>query len=298
MSPSASLFPDTKGSPDGDPPARILIAIDGAAGHDELAAMLQNCGLTVLPRGTEWREARPDVLIVQAEAPLSPPSAESLSARPGLVVLGEHTSGEADVTLPADATPRELALACRLLAQVVRLRRRLDEGSRAGDALRQQAACDPLTRLPNRRAWEEELNRQVHIARNTGQPLCVALLDLDHFKQVNDGWGHAAGDQLLAAAASALRQSLRQEDFVARLGGDEFGLLLAGLDADSAASVIERVRSRLPAQIAHTTPFVTSASVGFHVDSGGKCSAEQLLAQADLARRKAKRHGRDRTEGC
>jgi diguanylate cyclase (GGDEF)-like protein len=126
--------------------------------------------------------------------------------------------------------------------------------------------------------------------------LCVALVDLDHFKQVNDGWGHAAGDQLLIATATALRQSLRQDDFVARLGGDEFGLLLTGLDAAASTSVIERVRAGLPGRIAQVTPFLTSASVGFHIyDGSADATPEQLLAHADLARRKAKAQGRDRT---
>jgi diguanylate cyclase (GGDEF)-like protein len=152
--------------------------------------------------------------------------------------------------------------------------------------------------LPNRRAWNEELQRRLSIAREMGHPFCVALLDLDHFKQVNDGWGHPAGDQLLAATAAALKQSLRQDDFVARLGGDEFGLLLTGVDAPSAAGVVERIRASLPARIAQTTRFVTSASAGYCVWNGEReATPESLLAQADRARRVAKTQGRDRVAG-
>jgi diguanylate cyclase (GGDEF)-like protein len=152
--------------------------------------------------------------------------------------------------------------------------------------------------LPNRRAWDEELARRLTAVGNSGQSLCVALVDLDHFKQVNDGWGHPAGDQLLVATAAALRQSLRQDDFVARLGGDEFGLILAGLDAASAAGVVERVRAELPARIARSTPHVTSASLGYCVYDGSiEQSPEQVLARADRARRLAKTQGRNRAVG-
>jgi diguanylate cyclase (GGDEF)-like protein len=211
----------------------------------------------------------------------------------GVVQIGGE--GPADVVLPESFSPRELALACRLLSSVVRLRRQVQEGRQTGRRLREEALGDSLTGLPNRRAWDEELSQRIAAAQSQGQPLCLAVVDLDHFKQVNDGWGHAAGDRLLQAAAGALKQSLRQDDFVARLGGDEFGLLLAGLDAEAAASVIERLRSGLPARIAQATPYVTSISIGYTLWQGsGPCTAESLAKGADAARRQAKCQGRDR----
>lgn len=212
----------------------------------------------------------------------------------GLIAIG-RSDMRADVTLPEDFSPRELLLACQLLAQVVRLRRGLDEGAEQRQAWQQEASRDALTGLPNLRGWNEELTRRMTAARALNQPLCVAMLDLDYFKQVNDGWGHTAGDQLLVAAAAALRQSLRQDDFVARLGGDEFGLLLEGVDAANAAVVIERIRTALPARIAQVTPHVTSASVGYHLwQPDVDATPEALLEEADRARRQAKSHGRDR----
>ncbi len=244
----------------------------------------------------------PEVIVVVHPRPLASGHAEELAhresaARPAVVVVG-LTADDADLLLPTDFLPRELVLACRLLAQVVRLRRRLEEHAQQGLAWRQEAALDALTQLPNRRAWQEELCKRSEAARAGGQSLCVALVDLDHFKQVNDGWGHAAGDQLLISTGAALRHSLRQHDFVARLGGDEFGLLLSGLDATSAAPVIERVRAGLPSRIAQSTPHVTSVSIGYAVfDGHDAVTPETLQARADLARRLAKTQGRDRTVG-
>lgn len=201
----------------------------------------------------------------------------------------------ADVVLPESFSARELQLACRLLCDVVRLRRQVQQGRQAGRRLRAESLSDSLTGVPNRRAWDEELAERVAAAQGTGRPLCLAVVDLDHFKQVNDGWGHAAGDRLLQAAADALRQSLRQDDFVARLGGDEFGLLLIGLDAEAADAVINRLCQSLPARIAQATPHVTSISIGYSLWLGdGPCAAAALLKAADSARRQAKSQGRNR----
>jgi diguanylate cyclase (GGDEF)-like protein len=280
-------------SPDSEP-AKVLIVAE-ARKREQLEELLRGSGASVLRLAEAGGDA-PDVIVVCREGPAASLHAEESGSatRPGVIVIGASAATDADVVLPADVLPRELILACQLLTQVVRLRRRLQEGTRLGDTWREQASCDPLTQLPNRRAWEDEVRRRCQIARSSQQPLCVALLDLDYFKQVNDGWGLAAGDQLLAAAAAALRQSLRQDDFVARLGGDEFGLLLSGLDATAAAGVIERVRAGLPARIAQSTPFVTSASVGCCMyDCQSELSAQQLFDRADQARRKAKSQGRD-----
>lgn len=276
------------------PPTVLLLAPSGV-GQSRLADMLRGIGAIVTDAAAG---EVPDLIVVERGDPVASAHAEGADRadRPGLIAIGESNPTDADVTLPADFTLRELGLACRLLAQVVRLRRRLHAGVQQSDAWRQEAACDPLTQLPNRRAWDEELARRLKAARSSAQAVCVALVDLDHFKQVNDGWGHAAGDQLLIATAAALRQSLRQEDFVARLGGDEFGLILAGLDAASAPGVVERVRIELPARIARSIPFVTSASVGYVVfDGSTDISSAQVLAHADRARRLAKTQGRDRS---
>jgi diguanylate cyclase (GGDEF)-like protein len=213
---------------------------------------------------------------------------------PAIIAIGPALA-DADVCLPADFLPRELLTACRLLAGIVRLRGELAEGQRAERQLEREAHLDPLTQLPNLRAWSEELAARLSRARSTRQPLGVAIVDVDHFKQINDGWGHAAGDQLLIATAQALRQSLRQEDFVARLGGDEFGLLLSGLDADGVKGVLERVHAELPGRIASRSRQVASVTIGYAIDHGQpSLTAEQLTRSADEAWQLAKQRGRNR----
>ena len=98
--------------------------------------------------------------------------------------------------------------------------------------LARQARTDELTALPNRRAWDEAVVREMSRARRTGRPLCLAFLDLDHFKAFNDTYGHQAGDAHLRRAAAAWRRELRAIDVLARYGGEEFGILLPDMDLD------------------------------------------------------------------
>jgi diguanylate cyclase (GGDEF)-like protein len=149
----------------------------------------------------------------------------------------------------------------------------------------ESARMDPLTSTPNRRAWDEELERELSRARRSQRPLCVALLDLDHFKAFNDEYGHRSGDRLLRRAASGWKLAVRASDFLARYGGEEFAVLLPDCGIDEAMSVIERLRAvALDGQ-------TVSAGVA---EWNRYESAEALIDRADLALYKAKRDGRDR----
>ncbi len=108
--------------------------------------------------------------------------------------------------------------------------------------LEQLSHEDPLTGLANRRRWDAELSVVCAAARESGRPVSVVLLDIDHFKQINDRRGHAAGDEALQAVANLLRGRVRDGDLVARLGGDEIGVLLPGTDLEGAGGLAERVR--------------------------------------------------------
>jgi len=218
---------------------------------------------------------------------------------PGVVRVG--TDGPGDVRLPADCTDRELCLACRLLAQIVRLRRRAIQSAEIHRELSAQAMTDPLTGLPNRRAWDAALPERLALAGRRSQ-LCLAILDLDHFKQINDSHGHAIGDEVLRATGVAINDNLRQDDFVARLGGDEFGLLLWVPDEEVAAAVVERVRAALPEGFSRTVLPNVTASAGYQLT--GTCGASAPLPSsdafymaADAALREAKRRGRNCTVG-
>lgn len=148
------------------------------------------------------------------------------------------------------------------------------------------ARTDELTGLPNRRAWQERLPREVAVAMRRQEPLCVAMLDLDHFKRYNDRLGHQAGDRLLKQVAGAWSSDLRQIDVLARYGGEEFALALPGIEVEEALEVVERLRER--------TPEEQRFSAGVASWNGSE-SVGELLGRADAALYHAKRNGRHRS---
>jgi diguanylate cyclase (GGDEF)-like protein len=151
--------------------------------------------------------------------------------------------------------------------------------------LQSSARTDPLTGLPNRRVWDEDLERELARARRHGGHLCLAMLDLDRFKAFNDHHGHQGGDQLLASTAAAWRPALRTTDTLARYGGEEFAVLLPHSDQDGAMAVIER--------LLEVVPLGQTASAGVAVWDGTE-TASELLARADAALYEAKGAGRAR----
>jgi diguanylate cyclase (GGDEF)-like protein len=148
------------------------------------------------------------------------------------------------------------------------------------------ARTDELTGLPNRRAWQEELARELPRSRRSGEPLCVAMLDLDHFKRYNDHQGHQAGDRLLKRVAGAWSSELRATDVLVRYGGEEFALALPGCGIDDAVATVERLRAVIPSG--------QTCSAGIACWDGQERGSE-LLDRADRALYEAKRSGRDRT---
>ena len=148
------------------------------------------------------------------------------------------------------------------------------------------ARTDALTGLPNRRAWDAELEREILHASRTETPLCVALLDLDFFKQFNDLNGHPAGDSHLKEVASLWRTRLRAADLIARYGGEEFAVLLTATDALQARQVVETLRGSVPLD--------QTVSAGI-AQWDGEEPGPELFARADAALYEAKRSGRDRT---
>jgi len=168
---------------------------------------------------------------------------------------------------------------------------------RLREALRTQSIKDPLTGLYNRRYLQELLDREIRRATRSSQPLGVLMLDLDHFKNFNDTYGHEAGDAVLRETASLLVRSIRAEDFVCRFGGEEFVVILPTADLRATTSRAERIRSKLRSLMVSYAgqslgPVTVSIGVAGLPIHG---TADKILLQAaDAALYRAKREGRDR----
>jgi diguanylate cyclase (GGDEF)-like protein len=141
------------------------------------------------------------------------------------------------------------------------------------------ATHDPLTSVSNRRGWDERVAVELGRAQRSGESLCIALIDLDKLKLVNDREGHAAGDRLLVASAQAWSLAIRDVDLLARLGGDEFAVLLPDCGQAAASEVVERMRAATPNHHAFSAGIVTWD----HVQS-----ATKLVGRADQALYRAK----------
>jgi diguanylate cyclase (GGDEF)-like protein len=161
--------------------------------------------------------------------------------------------------------------------------------------LREQADHDLLTGAANRRQLSRRLTELLGHAPRTGARLAVLYLDLDHFKEINDAHGHAAGDVVLAAVAAEIRAAVREQDLVARLGGDEFVVLLDGVrgldDATAVAAKVLRAVRR-PVEIGGVT-VTPRASIGIALVEPGE-DEDSVIARADAALYEAKDAGRDR----
>ena len=159
--------------------------------------------------------------------------------------------------------------------------------------IQQQALTDALTGCYNRRSFELQLDRELHVARRQHQPLSLAMLDLDRFKQLNDSVGHDAGDAALRKLADCFKQELRGVDSASRFGGDEFAVILPQAYPEGALVVAERLRSRIE-QI-HIPGFGNlSASIGIATFPSHGSSRAELVVAADAALYSAKRTGRNR----
>src|SRR6187401_2395516 len=221
-------------------PARILLSSGDEARVRAWHEALRTARCQVVNGDGEAAE-EVDVVVLDrplSEANLPLDDQRIASGQTGMIAVGIGLP--ADVSLPADHSPRELRLACLLLSEIVRLRRQREASRRQEKVLTHLALSDPLTGLPNRRAWDQQLAERLSGA---GQgEWCLALLDVDLLHDVNDQRGHLEGDACLRRIADRLSGLVRRGDFVARLGGDEFGVLLEGLNAERAAAQVDLIR--------------------------------------------------------
>jgi two-component system, cell cycle response regulator len=212
----------------------------------------------------------------------------------GAKVRGLRAGASDYVAKPFD--PEELVARVRVHLKIKALQ---DELRQKNKLLDQLSRTDDLTRIANRRMLDEFLAREYSRAVRLTQPLAVVMVDIDHFKQFNDNWGHAIGDLVLAAVASTLAGGMRPYDLVARYGGEEFVLVMPQSPADVAVVAAERLLQAIRVLKVQTAKGALSVTVSMGVAAWPDVaveSAAELLKHADGALYAAKQAGRDRVK--
>ncbi|MBJ7536177.1 sensor domain-containing diguanylate cyclase [Marinomonas transparens] len=186
-----------------------------------------------------------------------------------------------------------------VLATIIAYRVKLLESMKANqEELKLLAATDPMTQLYNRRYFNTEADFQLELAKQSKQPLSIAVLDIDFFKRVNDNYGHAVGDQVIIQVAKSLKELCRTKDIVARFGGEEFVVLLPNTAADDAFNIIENIRRSLGEmvmQVEGKNNLTFTISAGVSAVAQRQNGIEKALAFADDALYEAKNSGRNRS---
>jgi diguanylate cyclase (GGDEF)-like protein len=154
---------------------------------------------------------------------------------------------------------------------------------------------DPLMGTYNRRFFDESIGREVERARRYARNLCLLMMDIDHFKSVNDTHGHQKGDDVLRAVAAIVMENTRSNDLVVRYGGEEIAVILPETDVEQAAVVAEKIRRRVELEAEERADIPVTISIGIAYYGPATATVESLIAKADAALYVAKRRGRNRT---
>jgi diguanylate cyclase (GGDEF)-like protein len=195
--------------------------------------------------------------------------------------------------------PKVLNVIAGVVVLALLLRKWLPAFSRDVAVLQAFADTDPLTQLLNRRSFLTFGQDAVEHYRRYGRPFAVLMIDIDHFKGVNDTYGHAVGDIVLERVASTIKTTLRPTDKVARFGGEEFVVLLREIAEADVVTTAERVRSAIASLAVHTEhgDMSVTASLGWTITSDAAEDIAQVIERADLALYSAKTQGRNRVMG-
>jgi two-component system, cell cycle response regulator len=298
---------------------RVLIADDDTISRRMLANMLASWGYEVLEAkdGAEaWRRIREsdpprlailDWMMPGMTGPVLCRKLRALRSEPYTYVLlltartnkedvveGMESGADDYVTKPFNT--QELQVRLRAGRRIVDLQSELVA---AREALREQATRDPLTCVWNRYAIFDTLNREAGRAGRERSPLAVIMADLDHFKKVNDTYGHMTGDAVLREAARRMQARLRVYDHVGRYGGEEFLIVMPGSTVANAIQLAERIRCAVASETVTAANACLNITASFGVaavDRTASVSPEALIRQADAALYRAKEAGRNRVE--
>lgn len=295
-------------------PARILIVDDDPASARPVVEAVAELGHEV-ELATNWTDAvrgfgdAVDLVLMDAVMPMVDgfkltrvlrERAQSYTPILFLTGLDDVASKQRGMSVGADdflskpVDPMELRVRLAAMLRIRRLTQAL-EAERRGYA--RLAHVDELTGVPNRRSYDERLAVELEQARSSGRPLSLLLVDIDHFKQINDTLGHAVGDEVLAFTGALLRELTRREDLVFRYGGEEFAVLARDTERERARVLAERVRAAFETRSASTSAGRRSCSLGlatYDPDSGEAPDGARLFARADAKLYEAKQSGRNR----
>ena len=307
-------------------PSRALLVLDSPTEAAVLSSILARQGLDTrsVSRGADAiralsRDARPDIVVmdsalrdmdgVQALRALKEHADEEFLP---VVLLSSQTGPESRVSGLMAGADDVLSKPCQgaeLWARVtalLRIKAAQDSLRKAKLELERLSITDALTGLFNRRYFQYRIEQEVERCRRHGDTVALMMLDLDHFKKVNDRYGHRAGDDALCATAEVLRHELRRVDVCTRWGGEEFAVILPDTNRAGAAVVADRVLRAVRAGLRFSVApvrgpvhrpesFRITASLGLSVyPSAGMDRAEELVSSADAALYRAKDQGRNR----
>jgi len=295
---------------------RILILDDDRSVRQLLERMVADCGYQALV-ASNWaealriyREGSPDLILLDVMMPGMDgyKVAKMLRNEGGAFVpiilltsLEDIDSKRRGMAAGADdfltKPVSQLELQIRL-SSMLRIKVLTDQLATANAQLAELAVTDPLTGLYNRRHLYELLDREFARAKRYGRSLACFMMDIDHFKSVNDTYGHPVGDRVLQLVAELVKGTLRNTDIAGRFGGEEFMILAPETGPDAAMIVAERVRRLISARSAAAGPPVPHVTVSIGVattDHGGATAAAELVRLADEALYRAKGAGRDRS---
>ncbi len=213
-----------------------------------------------------------------------------------LTALGDADAKERGMLAGADdflsKPPDPVELRVRMAA-MLRIRRLTQELEGERQNYQRLAHVDELTGVSNRRSYDERVATELALARRSGRPLSLLLIDIDHFKQINDSFGHQVGDEVLAFTGALLRDVVRRHDWAFRLGGEEFAVLARDTDTTEATLLAERIRAAFEERSDQTSAGRRTCCLGVATGGADGEAPEQLFALADARLYAAKQRGRN-----